>query len=94
MGKYVITTVTLVERKYYVDVNDPTWAMDSIVCNELDDFCQRHHSEDIISCVPVDDYPKPQDDNTGVEYTVNGATYTYNKETEDWDHNVRWDLAP
>jgi len=88
MGKYVVETVQVVRYKYYVEVEDPTWAHDGVVMNELEPFSYTHHSEDIITTTPVIDFPRAERDDS-----VNGATMHFNKETDTWDQQVRWDLA-
>lgn len=87
MGKYVIETVQVVRHKYYVEVNDPEWACDGIVMNELDPFSYTFFSEDVTNVTPVEDFPKAD------KYDeVNAATMHFNYETESWDQQVRWDL--
>ena len=88
MTKHVITTVQTIVRKYYVDVKDPEWARDSIVMNELDQFSSEFLSEDILDTQTVEDWPKARNRDS-----VNGATMTYDYNTEQWVTNARWDLA-
>ena len=88
MAKHIITTVQVITRKYYVEVDDPTWAHDGIVMGELDEFSQQFHSEDIASTQTVEDFPKAD------QYeSVNAATMKFNYDTESWESDVRWDLA-
>lgn len=87
MGKFVIETVTLMKQTYYVEVEDPTWAHDGIIMNELEPFAQEFFSEDIFSTRPVDEFP------TMPREQVNGAAMKFNYETGSWDTDVRWDLA-
>lgn len=87
MAKYVIETVQVMKTTYYVEVNDPSWAHDGIVMNELEPFAQEFYCEDIIGTRAVDQWPTmPRD-------VVNAATNSFNYETEVWDQQVRWDLS-
>jgi len=88
MGKYVIETVQVIRRKYYVKVKDPQWAHDSIVCNDLEEFSSSFCSEDIINTTKVDKFPT-----AAPEDNVNAAVMTFNYDTECWDTAARWDLA-
>lgn len=87
MAKYVIETVQVVKATYYIEVNDPSWAHDGIVMNELEPFAREFFCEDISGTRVVDQWPRMPHD------TVNAATNSYNYETESWDQQVRWDLA-
>ena len=87
MTKFVITTVQPIIRKYYVEVDDCTYAHDGIVMNEMEEYCQMHVSEDIISTQLVEEYPVP-----GREESINGAVMVYNYETNNWDREVMWTL--
>lgn len=88
MAKYVITTAQIVTRKYYVEVEDPTWAHDGIVMNELSEFSQNFLSEDIVDTLEVSEWPK------ATQYeSVNAAQMSFDYETEEWQQNVRWDLS-
>lgn len=87
MAKFIIETVTLMKQTYYVEVEDPTWAHDGIVMNELEPFAQEFFSEDIFSTRQVDEFPTmPRDQ-------VNAAVMKFNYDTDGWDSEVRWDLA-
>lgn len=88
MGKYVVETVQLVRRKYYVKVDEPAWAGDGIVCGELEPFSTTHLSEDIFSTTEVKKFPKAElfDD-------VNAAVMKFNYDTGEWECKARWDLA-
>ena len=88
MNKYVIETVQVIRRKYYVKVKDPTWAHDAIVFNELEPFSSSHYSEDVIGTTKVDKFPSalPDDD-------VNGAVMKFNSDEDEWQCDVRWDLS-
>jgi len=87
MGKYVIETIQVIKRRYYVEVDDPSWAHDGICMDELEEFSQEFYSEDIIGTQGVEEWPTEDRDN------VNGAVMTFNYDTEEWDQSVRWDLA-
>jgi hypothetical protein len=91
MKKFVIETVQVIKRKYYVKVDDPTWAHDGITMNELDHFSDMFLSEDIISTTEVDKFPAIDDSST--DESVSGATMKYDKEYRTWVSKVRWDLA-
>lgn len=87
MAKYIIETVRVIRDTYYVEVNDPVWAEDSICMGELDHFASISTQDEIIERREVSEFPmRPMSE-------VNGATYKFNYETEDWDPVVRWDLA-
>lgn len=87
MAKYIVETIQTVKRTYYVEVNDPTWAHDGIVMNELEEFAQEFYSEDIIGTREVEDFPVMDIVN------VNAATMHFNYEEDTWEQQVRWDLA-
>lgn len=88
MSKFVITTVQVVTRKYYVNVRDPVWAHDGIVMEEMEDFSQQFGSEDIVDTRGVEEFPVAD------KYeSVNGAVMSFNYEQDKWDRSVRWDLA-
>ena len=88
MKKFVIETVQIIKRKYYVKVDDPTWAHDGITMEELDHFSEVYLNEDIISTTEVESFP-------AAEYheSVNGAVMKFNKESAAWLAKARWDLA-
>lgn len=85
--KYVIETVQVIKRSYYVEIDDPTWAHDSIVMGELSEFAQGHYTEDISSTRQVEEWP------TVPKMLVNGAVMVFDKERDVWTEEVRWDLA-
>lgn len=87
MSKFVVTTTQTIVRKYYVEVDDPEWAHDGIVMNELEEFAQEHFSEDIIDTLPVKEYPSVPWVN------VNGATNTFNYTSNKWIKGTDWSLA-
>lgn len=87
-NRFVVTTAQIVTRKYYVEVEDPTWAHDGIVMNELSEFSQNFLSEDIVDTLEVSEWPK------ATQYeSVNAAQMSFDYETEEWQQNVRWDLS-
>lgn len=85
--KFIITTTQVVVRKYYVEVDDYTWAHDGIVMNELEEFAQFSASEDVVDTNEVGEFP-----NAARPENVNGAVMVFNYDKEDWDTTVRWDL--
>lgn len=86
--KFVIVTVQPIIRKYYVEVDDPTWAHDSIVMNEMQEYSQFHASEDIVSTQLVEEWPQPER-----QESVNAAVMQFNNETDQWDTLAIWDLT-
>lgn len=88
MGKYVVTTVQTFVNRYYVEVEDPTWAHDGIVMGDLDFFSCTPGSEDIVDTRAVDQFPKAEN-----SHDVNGATMKFDNSTDKWTTEVRWDLA-
>lgn len=91
MNKYVIETVQNIKRTYYVEVDDPEWAADAITMGELQEYAQQHLTEDFISTRKVDNWG-PIENCTSKSVGVNGATYRYNYETNDWEQFVIWDF--
>jgi hypothetical protein len=88
MGKYVVETVQVIRRKYYVKVDDPTYSHDAIVFNELEPFSSTCYSEDVINTTEVDKFPKADKDDD-----VNAAVMKFNYETREWETKARWDLS-
>jgi hypothetical protein len=88
MSKYVIETVQVIRRKYYVKVKDPGWAEDALVFDELEHFSSSHHTEDVIGVTKVGKFPKalPTDN-------VNAAVMTFSYDDNMWFTSARWDLA-
>jgi len=86
--KFVIETVQVIKRKYYVSVEDPTWAHDGITCNELDHFSDMFLSEDIISTTEVEEFPM-----AGPDESVNAATMKFDEDNREWLTVTRWDLG-
>lgn len=91
MAKYVIETVQNIKRTYYVEVDDPEWATDSIVMAELQEYAQQHLTEDFVSTRKVDKWG-PIENCTDKSIGINGVTYRYNYETNDWEQFVVWDF--
>lgn len=88
MRKYVVETVQIIKRKYYVKVDDPGWAHDGIVMNEMEHFSTSHLMEDILSTREVKKFPKAD------QYEdVNAAVMKFNYDTGEWECKARWDLA-
>jgi hypothetical protein len=87
MAKYVIETVQIIKRKYYVKVEDPTWAEDSIIMGELEHFSSSYLCEDIISTTKVKKFPKATRNDD-----MNSAVMVFNSGRNEWDTVARWDL--
>ena len=91
MSKYVVHTTQVTHNMYYVEVNDPEWAGDSIVMGELEPFAYHMGSEDVLMYEKVDKFPEQDRE------SVNGATYicqyTDTGEFDGFEPVVRWDLA-
>lgn len=87
MSKFIVTTAQTVIRKYYVEVEDHTWAHDGICMGELDEFCSIALGEDIVDTMQTQYFP-PQK-----RKFVNGATNVFNYEKDQWDKEVHWELA-
>lgn len=87
MPKFVIETVQVVKTTYYVEVDNPTWAHDGIVMNELEPFAHEYYCEDISGTREVSEWP------TMSRNLVNAATNSMNYTNESWEKQVRWDLA-
>jgi hypothetical protein len=86
--KYVIETVQVVRRKYYVKVKNPTWAHDGITMGELEHFSDQSLSEEIISTTKVGKFPKAD-----IFDDVNSAVMEFNHDSGEWQSDARWDLA-
>jgi hypothetical protein len=83
--KIVVTTTQVIVRKYFVEVDDPEWACDGVVCNELEEYSYRHLTEDIISAIVVDEWPSIDHNDS-----LNAATMKYNPVTDEWEKDVMW----
>ena len=96
MSKHIITTVQTVINKYYVEVDDPEWACDAIVCKELEPFSYTHSMESIIE---VKTLKKNKRWPMAKKMDMNAATYkcVYSNEEHTefgvWFQDVRWDLG-
>jgi len=88
MKKFVIETVQVIKRKYYVEVEEATWAHDGITMEELDEFSQEFYTEDIINTTEVDEFPKAK-----ASESVNGSSMSFNKDFGEWKSKTRWDLT-
>lgn len=84
----------IVIHKYYVEVDNPEWACDSIVMEELDPFSSIFLSEEITRIDSCEEFPKANIKRIpGGRYeSVNAASYKFNKQTNTWDSTARWDL--
>lgn len=89
MPKFVIETVRVIRTKYYAEVDNPEWACDGIVMEELDHFSDVFYCENITTITPVEEYPVAQKDEG-----VNGGVNIFNYEKHGWDKGVRFDLDP
>lgn len=87
MAKYVIETIQIVKRKYYVEVDNPEWAHDGIVMCELDEFSQQLMTEEIWGTTLVDEFPRAEKFDS-----VNAATMKFNYNLDEWQSETRWDL--
>jgi hypothetical protein len=87
MPKYVIETVQVVKRSYYVEVDDVSYAHNSIAMGELDQFESNFLTEDITSTTAVDEWP------TATSKFFNAATHVFDEDTGEWDPVARWDLV-
>ena len=87
MKKHIVTTVQIIKRTYYVEVDDVEWAYDGIVMGELDQFSSSFLSEDVITSKEVAEFPVAE-----VREDVNAAVMTFNESKDGWDSSARWDL--
>ena len=88
MKKFVIQTVQMIKRTYYVEVDDPTWAHDAITMEEIMQFSDKYLSEDIINTTEVENFPMAEDGDC-----VNAAVVTFDEDSGEWIHEARWDLV-
>lgn len=87
-NKWIVTTVQTVYTRYYVEVDDPEWAGDSIVCGELEQYSNRYLSEDVLEYLQVDEYPESSE---GPDDQINGATYK--AITDENGDFVEWEMV-
>lgn len=87
MAKFVIETVRVLRTKYYVEAPAAEWACDAITMEEISQFSDVFHMEDVASVTEVEEFPV-----AGPKEGVNAATFKYNTDTNSWDEVVRWDL--
>ena len=90
MGKFVIETVQIIKRKYYVkdsQLNDPAYILDDLVMGYLDHFSSEFLSEDIVSARKVKKFPvsEPREN-------VNAAVMIYDNDAGEYRTDARWDL--
>ena len=88
MKKFVIQTVQMIKRTYYVEVDDPTWAHDAITMEELVQFSDKYLSEDIISTTEVESFPMANHDES-----VNAAVVSFDEDSGEFIYEARWDLV-
>jgi hypothetical protein len=88
MAKFIVETAQVIRRKYYVEVRDPTWALDGVVMEELEEFSSNALMEDTLSVREVEEFPYAEETDN-----VNGATMVFNYDKHEWDLKVRHDLT-
>lgn len=91
MGKFVIETVQIIKRKYYVkdsDSDTPDFVMDDLVMGRLDQFSSQFLTEDIVSAKKVKKFPMADDTDD-----VNAAVMIYDKSKGEYNCVARWDLC-
>lgn len=93
MDKYVIETVQVIRRTYLVKVDDPTWAHDSMLDGELEEFSSQFLSEDVVSTRKVDKFSDCADGGNYHEVGYNSAVCVYNPDTNKFEVEARWDLV-
>jgi len=86
-NKVVVTTTQVIVRKYFVEVDDPEWACDGIVCDELEEYSQNHLTEDILDVKIVDEWPSMPSDES-----LNAAVMRFNYDREEWETDVMWPI--
>jgi len=92
--KFVIETAQVIKRTYYVEIEDPMWAMDSIVCQEVEEYAQTYLTEDILSHQEVDQWPVVDQNNMiGYDSSINGAVCVYDANAQTWNITADWSLA-
>lgn len=95
MAKHVIETISIFRNLYYVEVDDPVWAEDSIVMKELDAFASEFKDEIIMSTQTMaegEEWPVVHG-NIVDGTTYAWSTYVDDKENGEFVAQVRWDLA-
>jgi len=83
--KVVVKTIQTVVRTYFVDTPDAAWAADGIVCNELEEYSQKHLSEDILSTQVVVEWPRAASDES-----INAAVMRFDESINGWLTDVMW----
>ena len=81
--KVVVKTVQTIVRTYFVEVPDPEWACDGVCMGELEEYSQKHMSEDIVSTEVVEDWPA-----IGQDESINAAVMSYDTKTDEWVTDV------
>lgn len=83
--KVVVKTVQTIVRTYFVEVPDPEWACDGVCMGDLEEYSQKHMSEDIVSTEVVEDWP-----NIDQSESINAAVMSYDTKTHEWVTDVMW----
>ena len=83
--KVVVKTVQTIVRTYFVEVPDPEWACDRICMGDLEEYSQKHMSEDIVSTEVVENWP-----NIDQSESINAAVMSYDTKTDEWVTDVMW----
>lgn len=55
MPKFLVDTISMFRIRYVVDCLEEGHAMDTVACEEADEFSQKHISESITSVREIDD---------------------------------------
>lgn len=90
MGKFVIETVQIIKRKYYVknsQLDDPAYILDDLVMGYLDHFSSEFLTEDIVSARKVKKFPVSE-----AREDVNAAVMIYDNDAGEYRTVARWDL--
>lgn len=86
--KVVLKTAQTIIRTYFVevpDVADPQWACDGLVMNELEEYSQKHLTEDILSTQVVNDWPEVDNDES-----INAAVMKFDQNIDTFVTDVMW----
>ncbi|MEM2159587.1 MAG: hypothetical protein QXN55_01380 [Candidatus Nitrosotenuis sp.] len=55
MPKYIVETISTFKMRYLVEADQPAYALDTVACDEGDEFDQIHLGEQIIGIIPASD---------------------------------------
>jgi hypothetical protein len=55
MPKFIVETVSIFKMRYLVEADQAPWALDTVVCDEGEEFDQHHLCEQITGIIPVSD---------------------------------------